>query len=365
MATDVAPASDPSRPVHEGDELFAADDAVAEVEHFDGSLTRLDAGGTAHLGRLADADGRPHVVLRLEAGNSWHRASGADHRHGQYEAHTPSAVAVARTATFVVRSHDDGAAWFGVLAGSLVVRGARGGTVVLHAGETVAAGPAGAMSEVGRVGVETLAQDPWVAVNARLDDVPYVEPAPEPEAPAPEPEPAVLGGGIDAIASIPPPRTAEETGGHPWRIGIAAVVAIGLGVFSVVIGRSAATPSNDDNESEPTAAAPAPPAAAGPVVTMPTPTTVPSAPAHQVTARSCVRRHGAVDYNATIRNDDTVGRDYRVRVHFVDGANRTVATAETDVLDVPAGGTRHFHVVGRGEGIRAATDCEVGAVTVL
>lgn len=339
--------------LHAGDELPTASDAVAEVEHFDGSLTRLDAAAVARLGRLADPDGRPHVVITLGPGDSWHRTASDSTRHGQYEAHTSAAVAMARHATFVVRSREDGTAWFAALHGSVVVRGQAGGTVVLHPGETVAASASGSMGEVARIGLDGLADDEWVALNVALDRAPVAD-APPPE-PVVEDEPA-------PEAEQPEPRD------HPWRVGIAAVVAIGLGVFSVVIGRSASTPHDrrDADEADPTVAVPGPPSFATPAVTTPPPepeaAPAPAEPRFDVDGRTCVRRNGAVHYTATIRNDDAVGRDYTVEVRFVDRAGTAMATASAAVVDVPAGTSRSFRVTGTGANLRLATDCEVGTV---
>jgi len=354
-------------PLHAGDDLPAASDAVAEVEHFDGSLTRLDAGAVAQLGRLADPDGRPHVVITLGAGDSWHRTTGESSRHGQYEAHTEAAVALARNATFVVRSREDGTAWFAALAGTVVVRGHVGGTVVLHAGEAVTASVSGAMGDVDRIGLERLTEDDWVAVNDVLDTSPALDLVDDAvpvdddivDEPAPPIEPAFT---TDAEPSAPDHD-------HPWRVGVGAVLAIGLAIFSVIIGRSAATPRHDESDRSPGIAVPGPPAYAGPALTAPTTAvapvtqTPPLPPAHyDVAGRTCSRRAGAIHYTGTIRNDDAVARDYTVQVSFVDRSGVAVADATATVNGVPAGATRSFHVTGTGAGIRLATDCEVGTV---
>lgn len=369
--------------LHAGDELPAASDAVAEVEHFDGSLTRLDAGAVAQLGRLADPDGRPHVVITLGVGDSWHRTSGESARHGQYEAHTPSAVAMARDAVFVVRSRADGTAWFAVLTGTVVVRGHAGGTAVLHGGEAVTATASGAMGDVDRAGVDRLAHDDWVALNALLDTPPTTEAGDaDVDADAETPPPAIE----PAPTTEPDLPTADRD--HPWRIGVAAVLAIGLGIFSVIIGRSASTPRKADPERSPGIAVPGPPAFSSPALTTPAPATPPAAatppaqlpetdlaeptPAglaptalrYDVTGRTCSRRAGAVHYTGSIRNEDDVARDYTVQVRFVDRSGTTVAEASTAVNDVPAGGIRSFRVTGAGSGVRLATDCEVGTVEV-
>jgi hypothetical protein len=274
---------------------------------------------------------------------------------------------MARRGVFVVRCREDGSAWFAALAGTVVVRALAGGTVVLQAGEALATSPSGALGEVERAGLHRLADDDWIALNLALD-VPAVTAAEDEGSQAPEVP--VGPGPIDDPVAIsspsPAPVDIPSEGDHPWRVGIAALLAVGLGIFSVVIGRSAATddPPPDDERS-PAVAVPGPPSFAAPAVTTPpTPTTAPPAPRYDVDGRTCSRRAGRVHYTGTIRNDDAVARAYTVEVRFLDRSGNAVATASTAVAAVPAGATRSFHLTGTGAGLRTATDCEVGTVVV-
>lgn len=353
--------------LHEGDDVLAGTGSVAELHHFDGSVTRLDTDATAALDRIADPDGRPHVVLRLGPGNSWHRTATERSGRGQYEARSAGASAMARTATFVVRCHDDGGAWFAVLAGTVVVRSHEGGTVVLRAGETVDAAADGALGDVVDAG-QALAGDEWIAVNILLDEEeapPVVEAGPVHEAfvvAEPEPEPAP-----------PPPTHAdddgpvlfEDDGDHPWRVGVAAAAAIGIGIFSVVIGRAGTATPVQQPENDPAIAVPGPPAFATPAFTAPassapstaeTPPRVEEPPAEQAGAggepttsstagnpvattatydldgRSCSRGGtNVIVYNGTLHNHATTARTFTVHVKFTTSRGTIVATASTTV----------------------------------
>ena len=370
--------------LHEGDDVLAGTGSVAELHHFDGSVTRLDTDATAALDRIADPDGRPHVVLRLGPGNSWHRTAVERSGRGQYEARTSTASAMARTATFVVRCHDDGAAWFAVLAGTVVVRSHVGGTVVLRAGETVDAAADGALGDVVDAG-QALGSEEWVAVNILLDEEeapPVVEAGPvheafvvadpEPEL-EPEPEPHAQADDDDEAVLF------EDDGDHPWRVGVAAAAAIGIGIFSVVIGRAGTATPVQQAQDDPAIAVPGPPAFATPAFTAPAsstasttetpprveepmadqgagdaePTTsstagnpVATTAVYDLDGRSCSRGGtNVIAYNGTLHNHATTARTFTVHVKFTTGRGAIVATASTTVT------------VGAGEhkAVRAAT----------
>lgn len=358
--------------LHEGDDIVAGSDAVAEVEHFDGSLTRLDAGATAALQRIADPTGQAHLVLDLGPGASWHRTSPLRARGSKYEARTPAASALARSASFVVRRHDDGSGWFAALSGTVIVRGRAGGMVVLRAGETVSAAPDGSLAEVADRGVRSLATDEWVAVNAVLDaDGHAVEPRPQP-APAVE-------AATEAVAEAEVGDDASDRE-HPWRVGVAAGLALALAVFSVVIGRAGTKQPAEQTERDPAIAVPGPPAFATPAVTAPRSATTaaptadaapapvaepaaaaPEAPTASITNKSCTRAGGGtVVYTGSLHNHAATTADFTVHVQFTSAKGSVVAATTATVSDVPAGATRTFRASGAAGG--AATACEVSRV---
>lgn len=382
-----------SRPVHEGDRLLAADDAVAEVAHFDGSLTRLDTGATAFLRRIADGDGRPHVVLLLGPGASWHQAAAVPGRRGQYEAHTPAGVALARAATFVARVEEGGDAWFAVLAGTAVVRGRDGGTVVLQPGEHVHCGADGTLGDVERPGFDVLVdEDEWVAVNELLDAEAFGDDTDDTPSPGPGDD---LDGPLDPDAVDLRDAVGASLGAgdrdHPWRVGVAAVLAIGVGIASLVIGRSAGRPASEArSENEHAIGVPGPPAFSGPALTAPrVPTTVDTAetpprrrrqqpgagrvatvapiaqPRYNIAGRSCTRAPDGVTYTGTITNLGPAPRLYKIEVRFLDSRDRVVANASVSLSEVQPQETRTFTATGSGTGVQAAGACEVGAVTAF
>lgn len=352
--------------LHEGDDVVAGSDAVAELEHFDGSLTRLDAGATAALQRIADPTGQAHVILDLGPGASWHRTSPTRMRGGQYEARTPVASALARAAVFVVRRDEDGGSWFAVLGGTVVVRGHAGGMVVLRTGETVCAAADGSLGVVVDPGVDDLARDEWVAVNQLLDaDAAVMEDLVRDEFPEDEPE---------AVADV----VEDEGREHPWRVGVAAGLALGLAVFSVVIGRGGTKQPAEPTESDPAIAVPGPPAFATPAVTAPTVTDnvapapvaertaapATAAPIAQVTSKSCTRSQGGVVvYSGSLHNHAAATAAFRVHVSFITAKGDVVTSTTATVADVPADGTVAFKASAPAGSTAAA--CEVTRVEAI
>lgn len=352
--------------LHEGDDVLAGTESVAELHHFDGSVTRLDTGATAALDRIADPDGRPHVVLRLGPGNSWHRTVAERTGRGQYEARTASASAMARTATFVVRCDADGGAWFAALVGTVVVRSHTGGTVVLRAGETLEAATDGALGEVVDVG-DALATEDWVAVNILLDE--------DERPPVPEPVVAIEPNDADEADEADAPDDdllAENDGDHPWRVGVAAAAAIGIGIFSVVIGRAGTATPLQEPADDPAIAVPGPPAFSTPAFTAPAATAptaetpprpvdapagdqasppaasanassgsaVATTAAYDLDGRSCSRGGTSVIvYNGTLHNQAAAAHTFTVHVKFTTGRGDIVATA-SDTVTVGAGERR-------------------------
>lgn len=350
--------------LREGDDVVAGSDAVAELEHFDGSLTRLDTGATAALRRIADPTGQAHVILDLGPGASWHRTSPTRVRGGQYEARTPTASALARAAVFVVRRDVDGGAWFAVLRGTVVVRGHAGGMVVLRAGESVHAAAEGSLGSVSDAGVDTLAHDEWVAVNQLLD----AEAAGTPDVAVGEGEfgpEGVSEADIDVDVDVDEGRERE----HPWRVGVAAGLALGLAVFSVVIGRAGTKQPAEPTAEDPAIAVPGPPAFATPAVTAPNATSAPApvaekppaaVPTAEVTGKTCTRSRGVVVYNGSLHNHAAGTASFRVHVSFITADGAVVTTATTTVADVPADATRSFKASAAAGSTAAA--CEVDRV---
>ena len=374
-----------AKALHEGDDVLVGTETVAELFHFDGSTTRLDTGATAALERIADADGRPHVVLRLGSGNSWHRTAATRSRGTQYEARTASASAASRNGVFVVRCRPDGTAWFASLDGTVIVRGAAGGTVVLRAGEEVTATAEGTLDEVSEPGPDGLAANDWVAVNDLLDhEEDAAAPAEPGEAPGVEAAPQPVGDDeFDEFDEF-------VDDDHPWRVGVAAVVAISIAIFSVVIGR-AGTATPIDPEQDPAIAVPGPPAFASPAFPARNEPTSPStaAPAHtevpagtastaaaesptsdtpsarsyDLKGRSCSRGGtNVIVYQGTLHNHLSVPQTYTVHVQFSDSRGTVVARA-SDTVTVAAGGTASVRAATAPlRNARVASTCDVERV---
>lgn len=198
-----------------GQDVVAGAGTVAELEHADGSRTRLDAGASGVLRLPVTVGELTQVGVRLGPGRSWHR-----HRPSKsptsYVAGTPAATITARGATFTVESGRDGSCRALVLVGEVLVRSRRGSTVSVAAGETVAVAGDGVIGAVRGLTDADVDGDEWVAVNRLLDE----------EEPAEEDRGVALGAGLTSPAEAAPTDGTEtaDAGGR-WAAEAGAAVA--------------------------------------------------------------------------------------------------------------------------------------------
>jgi hypothetical protein len=327
-----------------GEDVRAPSDAVAEIAHFDGSLTRLDPGAAASVAEV-DAD---RVVVRLGPGRSWHRAARCE-----YQAHVPSAIAVSRGAAFTADCDPSAACTFHSVDGTVIVRGAAGATVALGAGESVR-----------------------VTANGQLEAVRE----------AAHPLDHYSDVDVEAEAGTPP--------GHErrWRGGLVALGALALALLTLVVGRSGRPPSGAGRRTEPVALL-APPAVDSPAFaaarvaaaehiddlapwpnrraaaetdTAPSTTSPAPAPAdYDVAARSC-RRLSAdeIRYVALLTNTGGSSGAFVAHVTFTDAAGHAVAAVDVRTAVLAPRESTTIEGDGRGPALRAATGCQVTGVDV-
>jgi len=132
------------RNLKEGDTIRTASDGRAEIEFFDGSVTRLDRGTSLRLRSLTPITGPPRgrtILSDHTAGRTFNRVAEADDPASRFEVHTPSAVASVRGTTFFTEVRTDGWEAFGVLDGEVLLRVTDGTRYQLHAGAYVEIGP--------------------------------------------------------------------------------------------------------------------------------------------------------------------------------------------------------------------------------
>lgn len=114
------------RTLHQGDTVRTRDSGRAEIEYFDGSVTRLDRGTAFTLSELASTPQSTAIVGEQASGSTFSRVVELTGSQSRFEVGTPSAVASVRGTTFFTRVERDGSGLVGVLEGELTVTGEAG-----------------------------------------------------------------------------------------------------------------------------------------------------------------------------------------------------------------------------------------------
>ncbi len=141
---------------------------LAQIDHPDGSLTRLDVDSIMEIVELAGGPDAADVVIRLDVGRTWHRVQdlGAD---GRFEVETSVATAAVRGTAFVVQCLAEGACVFTVVEGQVEVT-AGGASVTLGPFQRVEVAPDGTIGEVEDLAAADVLADPWIAANLDRDE---------------------------------------------------------------------------------------------------------------------------------------------------------------------------------------------------
>ena len=186
--------------LQEGDTVRTGSDGRAEIEYFDGSLTRLDGSTTLVLEELAslpDVPGSKVIRLDQTEGRTFNRVVALTDSESRFETETPTAVASVRGTAYVTWILPNGDVEYWVLEGALEVETETGEIVIVEAGQGFTApseGPPGAPFAL----TDEQLNDAWVIYNQCLIDdaggCPQ-EPPPPPPPPGPPPPPDPPNGG--------------------------------------------------------------------------------------------------------------------------------------------------------------------------
>ena len=202
--------------LHQGDTVRTGERGRAEIEYFDGSLTRLDRGTTFTLTELVSDPGRTVVAGDQASGSTFNRVVELSGSSSRFDVATPTAVASVRGTTFFTDVGGNGSDVVGVLEGEVLVRGASGPTTVLQ-GQGVTVGPGGAVSAPFVLTADHLGSD-WLFYNlCVLDQVqeicalsrPGIEKRPEADRDT-RPEPVAIEEQAAPAASTPSDQPDEE-----------------------------------------------------------------------------------------------------------------------------------------------------------
>jgi hypothetical protein len=176
----------------QGDTVRTGSDGRAEIEYFDGSVTRLDFDTTFILQELASIPDQPNskiIETEQTEGQTFNRVTELVGAESRFETETPTATASVRGTEYVVRFLPDGSVEFWCLDGSLTITMEDGSEIVLEAGEGVRILPDGTVGGLFALTAEHL-QDAFLIFNqCELDqaDLPVCE-EPEVEGIVVEPE---------------------------------------------------------------------------------------------------------------------------------------------------------------------------------
>lgn len=142
---------------------------VVEVSAAEGLLTRFESDGVGAVETPIDtAEGRV-VVVRLQAGCSWHRVEpGGDTR---YRVETPTVTATTDAATFMATVEADGSCAIITLDGAVEVSSQEEDHVHVDSSRAVLFRPDGRIRATVDATAEELARDPWIALNRPLDEI--------------------------------------------------------------------------------------------------------------------------------------------------------------------------------------------------
>lgn len=133
--------------LREGDVIRTGPDGRAEIEYFDGSITRLDFNTTFTIVALTDdAEGGSTVIEADQAsGGTFSRVVELTGSQSRFETSTPTAVASVRGTDYFVLMNDDATQIVGVIEGVVDVTGAADDEVSLTALKGVNVSAAGAL----------------------------------------------------------------------------------------------------------------------------------------------------------------------------------------------------------------------------
>jgi hypothetical protein len=262
--------------LREGDVIRTGPDGRAEIEYFDGSITRLDFNTTFTIVALTDdAEGGSTVIEAEQAsGGTFSRVVELTGSQSRFETSTPTAVASVRGTDYFVLIYDDNTQIVGVIEGLVDVGGTVGDDVSLTALRGVDVSPSGVLGAPYDLPPELLNSDflRWnlcerdfvVSVCAEVEqkvqkkkkkekpeeeeEAPQVLVLPQtPTYPPPSVAPNVIGPG-QAGAGAAGSGAADPLAFTGFRLAvwlaIAALLGLtGLGLYAV--GRRRATASSD------------------------------------------------------------------------------------------------------------------------
>lgn len=159
---------DKSAAVEVGAEVRTGADALAEIEYFDGSLTRVGPSTSYEIVELEQEADRTVIVGKVGLGETFHDVKGLTGSGSRFEIHESNAIAAVRGTRFAARCLPPLPCGLAVVEGTVEVTPSSGDPVSVEAGQRVIIDDEGLLGDV----TEVSPDDPWLNRNQDLDAPP-------------------------------------------------------------------------------------------------------------------------------------------------------------------------------------------------
>ena len=157
---------DTSTDVDVGTRIRTGEDALAEIEYFDGSFTRVGPDTTYEIVGLEDSPNRTVIVGKIELGETFHDVKELTGSESRFEVQESKAIAGVRGTRFAARCLPPLPCGIAVVEGVVEVTPSSGDPVSVEAGQRVTIDDDGLVGQVTDVSPD----DPWLNRNQDLDD---------------------------------------------------------------------------------------------------------------------------------------------------------------------------------------------------
>lgn len=140
--------------------------ALAEIEYFDGSLTRVGPSTFYDIVELRQERDRTVIVGKIDLGETFHDVKDLTGSGSRFEVQESNAIASVRGTRFAARCLPPLPCGIAVVEGVVEVRPSSGDAVSVEAGQRVTIDDEGLLGDV----TEVSPDDPWLNRNQGLDE---------------------------------------------------------------------------------------------------------------------------------------------------------------------------------------------------
>lgn len=148
-----------------GSKIRTGEGALAEIEYFDGSLSRIGPNTTYEIVELTQESKRTVIVGKLGIGETFHDVKELTGSGSRFEIQESDAIASVRGTRFAARCLPPLPCGIAVVEGTVIVTPSSGEPVSVEAGQRVTIDDAGLLGAV----TEVSPDDPWLNRNRDLD----------------------------------------------------------------------------------------------------------------------------------------------------------------------------------------------------